>query len=70
MKRKTYRNFMLTMDLLQDVKHYSESESIRLAHQVWDNVEHDRGRGNRSAEYFIERIMTKEDYMDMLEGIK
>lgn len=62
MKRRTYKNFMLAMDILQDVKHYSKAESERLARQVFDNVEADKGHGNRSAEWFLSRILSKEEY--------
>ena len=56
MKRKTYKNFCLVMEILQDVKHYTKSEAERLAHKVFDQVEADKGRGDRSAEWFLSRI--------------
>lgn len=62
MKRKTYRNFLLVMDILQDVKHYTRAESERLARKVFENVEADKGNGNRTAEWFLSRILTKEEY--------
>ena len=63
MKRRTYRNFMLVMDILQDVKHYNASEAERIARQIFDNVEADKGRGDRSAEWFLSRIITKEEWL-------
>ena len=47
MKRRTIRNFMLVMDILQDVKHYTRSESERLARQVFDECEADKGKGQQ-----------------------
>lgn len=64
MKKRTYKNFMLVMDILQDVKHYTKSEAERLARQVFDNVEADRGHGDRSAEWFLEKIISKEEWLD------
>lgn len=63
MKRRTYWNFMLVVDILQDVKHYTKSESERLARQVFDNCEADKGRGNRSVEWFLSRILPKEEWL-------
>lgn len=63
MKRRTYRNFLLVMDILQDVKHYTKSESERIARQIFDNVENDKGRGDRSAEWFLSRIVAKEEWL-------
>lgn len=65
MKRKTYRNFILVMDILQDVKHYNPQEAERLAHKVFENVEADRKYGNRSAEYFIDKILPAEEFYSM-----
>ena len=64
MKRKTYNNFILVMDILMDVKHYSKSEAERLAHKVFENVEADRGLLNRSAEYFLSQILPWEEYVE------
>lgn len=63
MKRKTYKNFMLVMDILQDVKHYTKSEAERLARQVFDECEADKGKGNRSVEWFLEKIVPKEEWL-------
>lgn len=62
MKRKTYRNFCLVMDILQDVKHYTKGEAERLAHKVFEQVEADKGKGNRTADWFLSRILTKEEW--------
>lgn len=64
MKLKTYRNFMLVMDILQDVKHYTKGEAERLARQVFDECQADKGRGNRSVEWFLSRIVTKEEWLE------
>lgn len=64
MKRRTYRNFLLVMDILQDVKHYTKSEAERIARQIFDNVEDDKGRGDRSVEWFLSRIVTKEEWLE------
>lgn len=63
MKRRTYRNFMLVMDILQDQKHYTKPEAERIARQIFDDVEADKGRGDRSAEWFLSRIITKEEWL-------
>lgn len=62
MKAKTYNNFLRVMRILEEEKHYTRSESEQLAHLVFDNVERDRKRGDRSAEYFARSILSKEDY--------
>ena len=64
MKNKTYRNFMRVMKMLS-AKGYDAAESENLARIVFDNVKADKGRGDRTAEYFVSIIMTKEEYMEM-----
>lgn len=64
MKRKTYRNFILVMDILQHQKHYTSGEAERITRQIFDNVEADKGRGDRSAEWFLARIISKEEWME------
>jgi len=61
MKNRTYRNFLRTMKMLQ-TKGYDVKESEELARLVWDNVEADQGRGNRTAEWFVKQILSKSDY--------
>lgn len=51
------------MDILIDVKHYPRSEAEKIARQIFDNVEADRGHGNRSVEWFLEKIIPYEDYI-------
>ena len=70
MKRKTYKNFCLVMDILQDVKHYTKSEAERLTRKVFEQVEADKGRGNRTAEWFLSNILCKEDYEDQFLGLQ
>lgn len=64
MKNKTYRNFMRVMKMLA-AKGYDAAESENLTRKVFDNVEADKGRGDRTAEYFVSRIMTKEEFLAM-----
>ena len=68
MKRKTYRNFMRVMNALQKDKHYSASEAEKLTHIIFDNVEHDKGYGNRTAEYFLGMVICKEDFIQQCAG--
>ena len=49
------------MKMLQ-TKGYDVKESEELARLVWDNVEADQGRGNRTAEWFVKQILSKSDY--------
>ena len=62
MRRKTYYNFMRVKKMLQEIKHYSESEASKLAHLVFENVENDKGGLNRTAEAFVDMILTAEEY--------
>lgn len=55
---------MLVMDILQDVKHYTKSEAEQIARKIFDNVEDDKGRGDRSVEWFLSRIVTKEEWIE------
>lgn len=62
MKNKTYYNFLRVWNYLQREKHYDPSEAAKLAHLVFDNVDHDRGHGDRPAEYFMARILSADEY--------
>ena len=62
MKRRTYNNFMKTIKVLMRDKHYSQDEAEEIARQIMDDVDSDRGNGNRSAEWFLNRIATKEEW--------
>jgi len=62
MKKKTYNNFMTIMSKLQKEKHYNKEESEHLARLIFDNVESDIGYGNKSAEFFYSKILTKEEF--------
>ena len=42
MVKKTYKNFLQTMEILQNQCYMSEGEAERKARQIFDNVEHDR----------------------------
>lgn len=65
MKRKTYRNFLSVYQTLQDVHHYNRSEAEKLAHKVFENVEADKGYGNRTAEHFLAMILPAEEFYEM-----
>lgn len=67
MKRRTYRNFMLVMDILTDVKHYTKGEAEKITRQIFNDVEADKGRGDRSAEWFLARIISKEEWLDEMQ---
>lgn len=62
MRNKTYRNFMRVWNYLQKTKHYEKEEARKLAHLVFQNVEDDREYGNRTAEFFMERILPAEEF--------
>lgn len=61
MRNKTYRNFLRVMKMIQD-KGYSESEAEKLTHLVFDNVTSDKGKCDRTAEYFVGKILTKAEF--------
>lgn len=42
MVKRTYKNFLQTMEILQNQCYMSEGEAERKARQIFDNVEHDR----------------------------
>ena len=58
-KNKTYRNFIIVMNKII-AKGYDEKTAEDLAHKVFDNYYADKGRGDRSVEWFIGQILTKE----------
>jgi hypothetical protein len=62
MKNKTYRNFMRVWNHLQKVHGYEKEEARKLAHLVFENVEADKGYGNRTAEQFLAMILPAEEY--------
>lgn len=61
-KNKTYRNFCIIWNKLQKVKGYEEEEARKLAHLVFENVENDKGRLDRDAEYFFNMILPADEY--------
>ena len=63
MKRRTYRNFVLTMNILVDVKHYTKAEAEKITRQIFDKVEADKGHGDRSVEWFLADIISYEEYI-------
>ena len=68
MKRRTYNNFRRVMKVLQRDKHYDVYEAEGIARQIFDDVEADRGHGNRSAEWFLNKIVSREEYEKELLG--
>lgn len=42
MVKRTYRNFLQTMEILQNQCYMSAEEAERKARQIFDNVEYDR----------------------------
>lgn len=42
MVKRTYRNFLQTMEILQNQCYMSSGEAERKARQIFDNVEYDR----------------------------
>lgn len=64
MRKRTYKNFLYTMEILQHQKHYTVSESEKIARQIWRDVEADRGKGNRTAEWFLSQIISKEEWVN------
>lgn len=61
MRNRTHRNFLRVMKMVQ-AKGYDRQESEDLTRIVWDNVEADKGRGNRTAEWFVNQILSKTEY--------
>ena len=45
MVKRTHRNFLQTMEILQNQCYMSAGEAERKARQIFDNVEHDRKNG-------------------------
>ena len=66
-KNKTYRNFLIIKNRIIKEKHYDEKEASKLTHRVFDNYELDKGYGNNSIEFFIDRILTKEEFEEQNE---
>lgn len=60
-KNLTYRNFIIVMNKII-AKGWDEKTAEGLARKVFDNYYTDKGRGDRSVEWFINLIMTKEEY--------
>ena len=45
MVKRTYRNFLQTMEILQNQCYMSAGEAERKARKIFDNVEYDRKNG-------------------------
>lgn len=61
-KNKTYKNFLWVKKQIIIHKHYDKDEATRLAHLVFEDFENDKGCGNRPIDYFIDKLLTKEQY--------
>lgn len=61
-KNKTYRNFLTVKNRIIREKHYTGDEASKLTHLVFENFENDKGQGNRPIDYFIDKLLTKEQY--------
>lgn len=64
-KNLTYNNFMRIMRIMQEEKHYSPEDAENITRQVFENVEADKGRLNRSAEYFAGLMVSAEEFAEM-----
>ena len=59
MVKRTYRNFLQTMEILQNQCYMSAGEAERKARQIFDNVEHDRKNGKLKStvdDYLVDEI--------------
>ena len=59
MVKRTYRNFLLTMEILQNQCYMSAREAERKARQIFDNVEYDRKNGKVKStvdDYLVDEI--------------
>ena len=59
MVKRTYRNFLQTMEILQNQCYMSAGEAERKARQIFDNVEYDRKNGKVKStvdDYLVDEI--------------
>jgi hypothetical protein len=59
MVKRTHRNFLQTMEILQNQCYMSAGEAERKARQIFDNVEYDRKNGkvkNTVDDYLVHEI--------------
>ena len=57
---------MRIMRIMQEEKHYSPEDAESITRQVFENVEADKGRLNRSAEYFAGLVVSAEEFEEMV----
>ena len=62
MKNKTYYNFMRVLKMIMN-KGYNRVEAEEMTHKVFDNV--DNSQKSLTAEYFVSRILSKEEFEAM-----
>ena len=55
MVKRTHRNFLQTMEILQNQCYMSAGEAERKARQIFDNVEYDRknGKVKSTVDYYL-----------------
>lgn len=68
MKNKTYRNFMTIVKRLMKIKHYPFDEAEKIAHKIFENVEIDKDYGNRTAEYFFDKVISYEKFKELYKS--
>ena len=59
MVKRTHRNFLQTMEILQNQCYMSAGEAERKARQIFDNVEYDRKNGKVKStvdDYLVDEI--------------
>lgn len=59
MVKRTHRNFLQTMEILQNQCYMSAGEAERKARQIFDNVEYDRKNGKVTStvdDYLVDEI--------------
>ena len=59
MKNKTYHNFLVVRNLLMREKGYSQEESNKIAHLIFENYNLDNTRTIRD---YFDRILPKEEF--------
>ena len=65
MRNKTYKNFMTIKKRLEKIKHYPSDEAEKITHKIFENVENDKNYGNRTAEYFFDKVISYEEFLEI-----
>lgn len=61
-RNKTYANWLVIYNVMRKEKHYDNETAKKLAHNVLNNMEADKGYGNRPANWFVDQILTAEEF--------